>query len=110
MIYDIQERNFMIPSLTIQPLVENAIKHGISAKEENGTIILKTEKIGKKIKISIIDDGIGFVVGEHDKDGKTHVGINNVKTRLYYLLSAEMNIQSDSNGTKVEVIINNKIK
>ena len=47
------------------------------------------------------------MVGDQNKDGKSHVGLMNVKTRLYYLLSAEMNIESNSDGTKVEIIINN---
>lgn len=107
MVYDIQEKDFNIPSLTIQPLVENAIKHGISEKEDNGTVILKTEKIDKAIKISIIDDGVGFTINQTNNDGKTHVGLQNVKSRLHYLMSAEMSIDSNSEGTKVEIIINN---
>ena len=107
MVYDIQEKNFDIPSLSIQPLVENAIKHGLSVKEEQGTIILRTERIDKKVKISIIDDGVGFIVDSERKDGRTHVGLMNVKTRLHYLLNAEMDVYSDNNGTKIEIIINN---
>lgn len=107
MIYDIQEKDFYIPSLTIQPLVENAIKHGITVKEEGGTVILRSCKVDDKIKISIIDDGVGFNFDEHIEDSKAHIGLMNVKTRIHYLLSAEMNIKSSKNGTTIEIIIDN---
>lgn len=105
MYYDIKESNFNIPSLTIQPLIENAIKHGISVKEEGGTVILRTEKVDKGIKISIIDDGVGFSVDKDLNDNKTHIGLLNVKNRLIFLADADFNIESNENGTKIEILI-----
>lgn len=58
--YDIRIKDFFIPSLTIQPLVENAVKHGICEKESGGTLTLRTREVSDSIIIEIIDDGKGF--------------------------------------------------
>ena len=58
--YDIQESDFLVPPLSIQPLVENAIKHGVSKKPGGGTVQLKSyELIGFNV-IEVNDDGLGF--------------------------------------------------
>ena len=52
--------DFKIPPLTIQPLVENAIKHGLLTPGKSGTVYLSTEVVDGEIQILIEDDGIGF--------------------------------------------------
>jgi len=106
-VYDINEKSFEIPPLSIQPLVENAIKHGISVKEEGGNIIIRTERIDKNIVISIIDDGVGFNVNEQHTDGKSHIGLINVENRLTYLMDAEFIVESNSKGTNIKIILKN---
>ena len=56
-----------ITKLVLQPLVENAIYHGIKQKKEGGTIDIKVEKIGQKIRISIVDNGAGMTKKECDR-------------------------------------------
>lgn len=107
MIYDIQEKDFYVPSLTIQPLVENAIKHGITVKEEGGTVVLQTKRVDNNIIISIIDDGVGFEVEGKRDESKTHIGLSNVKNRLNYLVDANMEIKSSDKGTNIQIILKN---
>lgn len=80
--YDIKSDDFNMPTLTLQPIVENAVKHGICNKLEGGTIKISTEKKGRDHIITISDNGIGFEIEKVLSDGKSHVGIHNVKERL----------------------------
>lgn len=83
-VYDIAESDFKIQPLTIQPIVENAIKHGISRKETGGTVTLKTWEENGFITVSVSDDGVGFDVNnlKISEDSRSHVGIENVKSRI----------------------------
>jgi len=93
--YDIQIKEFLIPSLSIQPLVENAVKHGICNKKEGGKITLRTIEYEKCIKVVIEDNGVGFDINSEKKnDGKTHVGIDNVKSRIASMANGTLEIQS----------------
>mgnify|MGYP002277624534 CR=1 FL=1 len=109
--YDIKTEDFNMPTLTLQPIVENAVKHGICNKVEGGTIKISTEKKGKDHIITISDNGIGFEIGKALNDGKPHVGIQNVKERLKTIVDAELEITSFIGiGTVVKIIIPEKRK
>lgn len=109
--YDIKTDDFNMPTLTLQPIVENAVKHGICNKVEGGTIKISTEKKGKDHIITISDNGIGFEMGKALNDGRTHVGIQNVKERLKTIVDAELEITSFIGiGTVVKIIIPGKKK
>lgn len=109
--YDIKTEDFNIPTLTLQPLVENAIKHGICNKIQGGTIKISTEKKEKENIIIIEDDGIGFEMETVLNDGKVHIGIQNVKERLKSIANAELEITSFIGiGTTVKIIVPKKIK
>lgn len=109
--YDIKTEDFNIPTLTLQPLVENAIKHGICNKIQGGTIKISTEKKEKENIIIIADDGIGFEMETVLNDGKVHIGIQNVKERLKSIANAELEITSFIGiGTTVKIIVPKKIK
>lgn len=105
-VYDIEAKDFFVPSLTIQPLIENAVKHGICEKESGGTLTLRTRSDDSGIVIEIIDDGIGFdmqkeVIGN---DGHIHIGIQNVKNRLEQMAHGSLTIQSVlGKGTTITV-------
>ena len=94
--YDIKEKNFFIPALSLQPLVENAVKHGICEKENGGTLTLKTYRDGEYIVIEVSDDGIGFdaekLISE-DKE-RSHIGIQNTRERLKQMIGASLTIES----------------
>lgn len=104
--YDIEEKDFLLPPLTVQPIVENAVKHGICKTEDGGTVILKTRRDGDEIIISIIDNGIGFDTALFDKNSKGHIGIVNVKKRLEHTNCGRLIINSkDGVGTTAKIII-----
>ncbi len=102
--FDIKTKNFLIPPLTIQPIVENAVKHGILQSVEGGCIQIKTYEEQEYFVIEVIDDGVGFDTKNIDNTNNKHVGINNVKTRLSSLSLGLLEITSKPNkGTKVVV-------
>lgn len=112
--YDIQEDDFYLPTLTIQPIVENAVKYGVGNKEEGGTVRIETRKENGKIVITITDDGVGFDVDEIEhipvqKDGRTHIGLSNVKHRLEKMVNGTMTIHSrKETGTVVQIMLDAK--
>lgn len=105
-IQEIENEDFEIPALIIQPLVENSIKHGLSKKSSGGTITINTVNNDMDYTITIIDDGVGFDSNSYNKDGNIHIGIENVKKRIESLCSGEFVIESNINeGTKITIII-----
>ena len=115
MIYDIQAINFCIPPLTLQPIAENAVRHGIRRKEDGGTLTIRSEERGDAFIVTVTDDGAGFspekknrpaeISGE-EKEKKTHVGIKNVRDRLLALCKGEIEIRSiPEKGTTVTISI-----
>ena len=75
--WDLEYTDFLLPTLTIQPLVENAVHYGITKKREGGTITIRTMREQDVIAILIEDDGVGFDISEKKEDGRSHVGIEN---------------------------------
>lgn len=107
-LYDIQEKDFLIPPLTIQPLVENAIKHGLFDKAEGGTLILHTRREDDKIIITVKDNGLGFEESApfSKDDHHTHIGLNNVRTRLKKMMNGQLVVNSiPGEGTVATVIL-----
>ena len=107
-LYDIQERDFLIPPLTIQPLVENAIKHGLFDKAEGGTLILHTRREDDKIIITVKDNGLGFdESAPFSKDEHhAHIGLANVRTRLKKMMNGQLVVESTpGEGTIATVIL-----
>lgn len=93
-IYDIKEKEFEIPTLTIQPIVENAIKYGIGKKENGGTVWICTEKTKDGYQITVKDNGVGFDVNAVLDDKRSHIGIHNVKSRLKSMCGGVLQIES----------------
>ena len=96
-VYDIQTTDFYVPPLSLQPLVENAVKHGILKKVEGGTLLFKTEEVEDAYIVTIQDDGVGFDSKELQIDTNKHFGINNIKHRLTSMCHAELLIKSEPN-------------
>ena len=93
--YDIQTQDFMLPTLSVQPLVENAVKHGVGQKTGGGTVTIKTTETEDEYIIHVIDDGVGFVVDEIKMDNSERVGIENIRKRLDMMLHAKLEIRSN---------------
>ena len=91
---DIRCDDFMLPSLTLQPLVENAIRHGLCGKEDGGTVTICAEKTETEYLVTVMDDGVGFDPTEIPKDGRSHIGLENVRERLKLLSGGTLSITS----------------
>lgn len=105
MIYDIGTVDFSIPPLTIQPLVENAIKHGILKKIKGGTVTLTTYETDTSIVIEVKDDGIGFDMSDIDFSENIHFGLKNISYRINQTCDGDLKITSKKGiGTKVTVV------
>ena len=103
-IYDIQVSHFNVPPLSIQPLVENAIKHGILRKIEGGTVTLKTYEDKEAFYVEITDDGVGFDMNSVDFKSNKHIGLNNVQHRLTTMTKGELSFESQiDKGTRIVV-------
>lgn len=106
--YDIAEEGFFIPALTIQPIVENAVRYGISKKKKGGTVMISTRKTGDEIVVIVSDDGVGFDTEQaaDKQDGRSHIGMENVKKRLMSQCNGRMEVTStESEGTTVKIIL-----
>ncbi|GAA0182376.1 sensor histidine kinase [Clostridium sediminicola] len=102
--YDIDENiNIMIPSLILQPLVENAVKHGIRNKRGKGKVYIGIKNEGDKIKFIVKDDGLGMESSKISQLEKSEgVGLSNVISRLKSIYNEELIIDSVKNlGTTI---------
>ena len=112
--YDIREKGFWILPLTIQPFVENAVKHGLLEKKQGGTVTIVTYKENDKIIISIQDDGVGFNTKEFwaGFENRKSVGMKSAIFRLENEMNAECQIESsmqeESSGTRIKIILPEK--
>lgn len=103
--FDILDKDFKLPVLTIEPLVENAIKYGVRAKSE-GHVLIKTYKDNNNHVLIIEDNGVGFDVNQLKNDGKNHVGLVNVKTRIENMVGGTFNVKSTIGvGTTITITI-----
>ena len=100
--YSIGCRDFSLPPLTLQPIVENAVKHGITKKAEGGTVKIVTYATDKHNVVEIRDDGLGFDAELNHADSHQSIGIENVKNRLYERCRGTLTIKSTVGvGTRV---------
>jgi len=103
--YNIKTQNFFIPALTLQLIVENAVRHGITKREDGGTVLIKTDETNEDVTITVADDGIGFDMAALSKD-HVHVGLDNVKNRLTTMCNGAVSIESKPGaGTTVVITI-----
>lgn len=106
MVYDLATVDFCIPALSIQPLVENAILHGIRPGSSDAMVILSTQRRGEAIQVIVEDNGVGFPKGAtaEQKEHANH-GLDNVRQRLESQCGGSLHISSDENGTRVVALI-----
>ena len=101
--YDIQHKYFRVPPLTLQPIVENAIKHGRDPYAGPFRISIRTRKTDSGSEIVVADNGRGFDPAD---DSEPHIALKNIQERLEMMCNGEMTITpNDGGGTVVTVII-----
>ena len=104
--YDIQYTDFELPALSLQPIVENAIKHGVGDKEDGGKVLISVQRKYDDVLIVVDDDGVGFESAEPVDDGRSHIGLENVRRRLSDMCGATLDIKSKPGvGTQVTITI-----
>ena len=94
--YDIETEDFKIPALTIEPLVVNAVRHGLRKGKDTGTVVLRTQKNLDSVIIEVEDNGTGFDAGawEMTDTDQSYMGISNVRSRLIRQVKADFHIKS----------------
>ena len=103
--FNMNSGDFYIPALTIQPIVENAIKHGLMKLQKGGTIRVVSYETDTDYCISVADDGAGFDTNALI-DERKHVGIRNIRERLKVMVNGTLEIESTVGvGTKVLIKI-----
>lgn len=104
--YDINCTAFQVPALSVQPMVENAIKHGICKARSGGTVRLSSRETDTAFLVTISDDGVGFDVGKTADDANRHLGIENSRERIRKMMGGSLDIESSpGEGTVVTITI-----
>jgi two-component system, LytTR family, sensor kinase len=102
-------RAALVPSLLLQPLVENAIRHGISPRAGAGYVQVTAKRLGDKLSISILDDGVGVRARRsRERSRGTGLGLTNTITRLIHLYGDNHEFESgaqDEGGYAVRITI-----
>ena len=103
--FEMNSDDFHIPALTIQPIVENAIKHGLMKLQKGGTIRVVSYETDTHYCVTVNDDGVGFDT-DVLLDDRKHVGIRNIRGRLKAMVNGTLEIESaEGVGTKVLITI-----
>ena len=108
--FEMNSDDFHLPALTIQPIVENAIKHGLMKLQKGGTIRVVSYETDTHYCVSVEDDGVGFDTGVL-LDERKHVGIRNIRGRLQAMVNGTLEIESTQGvGTKVLIRIPKEVE
>ena len=108
--FEMNSEDFHIPALTVQPIVENAIKHGLMKLSKGGTIHVVSYETDTEYCISVKDDGVGFDTNALLDDRK-HVGLRNIRERLKVMVNGTLEIESTVGvGTKVLIKIPKEVR
>lgn len=106
-IFQIKKEDFLIPPLTLQPLVENSVQHGILNRKNGGTVIISTEERDGYALVTVADNGIGIekAMERPSLGNHAHIGIPNIRNRLEEMVGGSLDIVSNSNGTTATIRI-----
>ena len=103
--YHVEATEFVLPALSVQPLVENAIKHGLMRLESGGTVMIRSYETPTHFCVEVNDDGVGFDTSL-TIDEKKHVGLRNIRGRLKAMVDGDLILESNPGaGTKAVIMI-----
>ena len=103
--YIVDATEFVLPALSVQPLVENAIKHGLMRLETGGTVVIHSYETPTHFCVAVKDNGIGFDTSL-PVDEKKHVGLRNIRGRLKAMVDGDLILESEPGvGTKAVIMI-----
>jgi two-component system LytT family sensor kinase len=103
---DVETLDMLVPSMLLQPLVENCVKHGLSNKVDGGTIWLRTRRLDGRLYLVVEDDGVGIPEAKLAKMLEKGIGVSNVNERLKVLFGTNYRMWIDSHpgkGTRIEI-------
>ncbi len=103
---DAQTLDMLVPSMLLQPLVENCVKHGLSSKIEGGTVWLRTRRAEGRLHLVVEDNGVGIAEAKLAKMLEKGIGVSNVNERLKVLFGTDYRMFIDSHpgkGTRIEI-------
>lgn len=105
--YDISCCDFKVPALTVEPLAENAVLHGVRENDDGrGCVTISTREFSDRFEITVADNGPGFDPDSIPDDGRDHIGIKNVRERLQKMCAGDLVMESSSgHGTTAKIII-----
>ena len=93
--FDTPVTRFYLPPLTLQPIVENAVRHGVRMRPDGrGTVAVATMEFPDRFEIFVLDNGRGFDTTKPPNDGRLHVGIQNVRDRLEKMCGGKLELFS----------------
>ena len=97
---DPETLDLVVPSMILQPVVENAIRHGIAPKVEGGTITLRARRDNGRVILEVADDGVGIPEARQQEVMDSGIGISNVRQRLTVLYGQEASFKAESEAGK----------
>ncbi len=103
--YEITFTDFKVPLLSVEPMVENAIRHGIATKKSGGEVIIRTAREGDTAVITVEDNGSGFGSETMQQAKHRSVGIQNSRDRLELMCGGTLSIVNTGNGTIVRMCV-----
>ena len=104
--YDIPDTEFRLPSLTLQPIVENAVKYGVDPELNPLYIYVRTRETGSGHEITVEDTGPGF--GE-SSNNEPHIALKNIRERLKIMCGGTLNIAGrEQGGTVITIFVPDK--
>lgn len=115
-VYELETEEFSIPPLTVEPLVVNAVHHGLRKGKDRGTVTIRTRQEEQRIIIEVSDDGIGFDIDawnrdhpfkeQYESEKTSYMGLENVRSRLYHQARGLMMMESRPMvGTTITIIL-----
>jgi LytS/YehU family sensor histidine kinase len=103
--YQLDMSDFSLPAISVQPLVENAIKHGLMPLESGGRVVIRSYQTDTHFCVEVTDNGVGFDTGCLIYK-KEHVGLYNVRERLRAIVNGELRVEStEGAGTTATILI-----
>ncbi len=98
--------DMQLPSMLLQPLIENAIKHGLASKVEGGSITLRATRVEDRLRLLVEDDGVGIPESKMATLLERGIGVSNVNERLKVIFGTDCRMSIDSKpgrGTRIEI-------
>ena len=103
--YNIECDDFMLPPLSIQPLIENAVRHGVGTYDKGGVVSISSRREPNRIIIEVTDDGSGRSNITPQQSKRRSIGIDNVRARLRSIAGGELEVLTNEHGTTARITL-----